>query len=301
MMPTSNCNDASFISAEIDRCAKDPWYFMTTYVMTSSPTTSTGCAPIHARPHQRITVERLFDERRLVVNKARQMGVSTVLNALALWGLMFGHKSLQGQLIVIVRTSLQSQLFKDAIVRQYNELPVWLRQVRETSKAQSAFSAGILRVRNRNVSTEDSNQSGEMTLVCASNHNTLKSLLCGMPQPGMILVDEAAYGNIMVSDVLSATRPTNDTIIAVASTPAINIGGGGSGDEFNKAVHALRRRPEQPVQNNDHQPIQFPESFTLAELPWYVDKDKDETWLQTTSRFLDVQSSRVELFCEPPI
>lgn len=305
-MLAADCNDDLLISAELDRCAKDPWYFMTTYVMTmttyvttNSPTAPTGRAPMQARSHQRIAVERLIAERRLVINKARQVGVSTLLRRLALWGLMFGHKSLQGRSIVVIETLLKSRAFTDAIICQYNELPLWLRQTRTINWVQSA-GANVLRAHSpgTTISQEGGDQSGEMILVRVNSHKILNGLPCY--RPGMILVDEAAYGNSTVSDILIATRPTNDTLIAVTSTPTVNIGGGGAGEEFNSAVHVLRHRSEQqPVQTNS--PIKFPESFTLAEMPWYVDSSKDETHLQMMRQSLGERDALVELFCEPPV
>jgi hypothetical protein len=75
------------IMREIVRCGKDPVYFIKNYVKIAHPVK--GLIPFTLFKYQEDLVYNLLNHRFNVVLKARQLGISTIASAYALWMILF--------------------------------------------------------------------------------------------------------------------------------------------------------------------------------------------------------------------
>lgn len=106
---------------EIIRCGKDPAYFFNNYVKIQHPTK--GTIPFRTFPFQDDCVKQFIDHRFTIVVKGRQLGLSTLVAAYAVWMALFQ----KDKNILIIATKLQvAQNFIKKTKTIINNLPPWL-------------------------------------------------------------------------------------------------------------------------------------------------------------------------------
>lgn len=106
---------------EIRRCGRDPIYFFKNYVRISHPLK--GSIPFETYDFQDECIDAFLKERFVIVNKARQLGLSTVSAAYATWLLLF-HRNKE---VVVMATKLKIAMNFVRKVRQIvQNLPKWL-------------------------------------------------------------------------------------------------------------------------------------------------------------------------------
>ena len=112
------------IEQELRRCQRDFKYFLTTYVHIEDKTSRTGYSLFNLLPHQVETVDALLTQRRILVLKARQLGLTTTVMAYVLWLALF-----QPGFSALV-LSHKDDYAKSNISRlrlMYSLLPSWMR------------------------------------------------------------------------------------------------------------------------------------------------------------------------------
>lgn len=110
------------IKAEYAKCLASPVYFMRHYVKIQHP--MRGKVLFDLYPFQESTLQSFHDYKFNIILKSRQMGISTLVSAFALWNMIF-HKEKN---ILIV--SLRQEDAKDVITKvrfANDELPTWLK------------------------------------------------------------------------------------------------------------------------------------------------------------------------------
>jgi len=115
------------IAKRFKRCAEDPVYFMRHYVKIQHPHRGTILFDLY--PFQENTLKSFHDYRYLMILKSRQLGITTLVAAYALWMMIFNEDK---NILVI---SIKQEISKEIItkVRFANEhLPSWLK-VKETT------------------------------------------------------------------------------------------------------------------------------------------------------------------------
>ena len=106
---------------EIIRCGKDPSYFFNNYVKIQHPTK--GLLPFKTYPFQDDCVKDFIENRFTVVVKGRQLGLSTLVAAYAVWLALFQ----KDKNILIIATKLQvAQNFIKKTKTILRNLPPWL-------------------------------------------------------------------------------------------------------------------------------------------------------------------------------
>lgn len=106
---------------EIIRCGKDPKYFINKYVKIQHPIN--GTTPFTTYPFQDSVIDDLEEYRFNVIVKGRQLGISTVTAAYALWLALF-HRDKN---ILCIATKLKTaQNFIAKVKFAFNQLPKWL-------------------------------------------------------------------------------------------------------------------------------------------------------------------------------
>ncbi len=106
------------------RCARDPAYFIDTYCMVEADT-GVGVIPFHLYDYQRATLAAWIASLECVMLKARQLGVTELAAAYALWQVNF---HLHNKVIVISQDGPHSKEFAKKVRIAWDHLPSWLRQ-----------------------------------------------------------------------------------------------------------------------------------------------------------------------------
>lgn len=125
--------------SEIIKCGKDPVYFMNTYLKIQHPVK--GLLPFNTYPFQDVCVNDFNKNRFNIVLKSRQLGLSTLTAAYAVWQTIF----YKDKNILVIATKLSvAQNFIRKIKTYLNNMPKWLLvpQITANNKQQVEFSNG---------------------------------------------------------------------------------------------------------------------------------------------------------------
>jgi hypothetical protein len=123
---------------EIVRCGKDPVYFMKTYAKIQHPVR--GTIPFDTYDFQDACVKDFQQHRLNIVLKSRQLGLSTVCAAYAVWMSIFQKD--KSVLVIATKLATAQNFIKKCQVILQN-LPKWLLLPKyEPSKQQLSFSNG---------------------------------------------------------------------------------------------------------------------------------------------------------------
>lgn len=124
---------------EIVKCGKDPVYFMNTYLKIQHPLR--GLIPFKTFPFQDDCVKDFNNHRFNIVLKSRQLGLSTLAAAYAVWQACFYKE----KNILIIATKLAvAQNFIRKVKTYIKSMPHWLLipQITANNKQQVEFSNG---------------------------------------------------------------------------------------------------------------------------------------------------------------
>mgnify|MGYP001158382312 FL=1 len=125
--------------AEIVKCGKDPVYFMNKYLKIQHPLR--GLIPFKTYPFQDDCVSEFNDHRFNIVLKSRQLGLSTLVAAYAVWQSVF----YKDKNILIIATKLAvAQNFIRKVKTYIKSMPNWLLVpvITANNKQQVEFSNG---------------------------------------------------------------------------------------------------------------------------------------------------------------
>lgn len=106
---------------EIRRCARDPIYFFNSYVKVSHPIK--GPIPFKTYGFQDECIKAFIEHRFVIVNKSRQLGLSTLAAAYAAWLLLFHRNK---EIIIMATKLLVAQNFVKKVKFCIKNLPKWL-------------------------------------------------------------------------------------------------------------------------------------------------------------------------------
>lgn len=131
-------SDRTWQSAERVKCSREPWYWLVNYVWTLQKDETVEGSQVSrfpCDPYLRYVFGLLFGESFLVIDKSRQMRMTWLLMAYALWLAQFGDNN-----EVICQTKKESvadtELVKRAYFMAVNQ-PHWLRP--KFGKTDSSF------------------------------------------------------------------------------------------------------------------------------------------------------------------
>ena len=111
---------------ELHKCAKDPIYFIINYCQIIDPIK--GLVPLLLHDYQEDVIKQYIAYRFNIVLKARQLGISTITVAYALWLMLFhGEKNIR----IITANQITATNIIKRLKRMFYNLPDWMRQIVE--------------------------------------------------------------------------------------------------------------------------------------------------------------------------
>jgi len=125
--------------SEIIKCGKDPLYFFNSYAKIQHPVQ--GLIPFNTYPFQDDCVQDFIDHRFNIILKSRQLGLSTLCAAYAVWLALFQRD----KNILIIATKLSvAQNFITKVKTMIKSLPKWLvlPEITTNNKQLIEFSHG---------------------------------------------------------------------------------------------------------------------------------------------------------------
>jgi hypothetical protein len=125
--------------SEIVKCGKDPVYFFNSYMKIQHPVR--GLIKFNTYPFQDECVDKFIDERFSIILKSRQLGMSTLSAAYAVWLALFQRD----KNILVIATKLSvAQNFITKVKTMIRSLPKWLvlAEIVTNNKQLIEFSHG---------------------------------------------------------------------------------------------------------------------------------------------------------------
>lgn len=225
------------IKQEYKKCLTSPIYFMKKYVKIQHPIRGTIFFGLY--PFQEEVLDSFHDFNFNIILKSRQMGISTLVSAYALWMMIF-HKDKN---ILII--SLKQEVAKEIIakVRFANDnLPPWLKIKCEEDNRLSLKLANGSQIR----ATSTTKKSGVSLAL------------------SLLIIDEAALIE-EAEELWTSAQPTLSTggRAIILSTPR------GIGNWFHRMWQGAEENNDGKVGKNGFHPIR---------LPWDLHPERDETW-----------------------
>ncbi len=118
------------IIEELDKCSKDPVYFIKNYVYIEHPIK--GIIPFDLYRFQTRIVNEVVDNRFNIIRKFRQAGITTLCAAYSLWSIIFKKNH---YVMVVSIGDRESTAFLRRVMMMYEDLPMWLKPaIKEKNK-----------------------------------------------------------------------------------------------------------------------------------------------------------------------
>jgi len=120
MAAQTSINDA--IKQELLKCKQDPVYFMKKYYTIQHPTK--GRMTFNLYPFQEKTLKLLQRHDYAIINKSRQLGISTLTSGISLWMMLFEQDK---NILVIATTQATAKNMVTKVRFAYDNLPTWMK------------------------------------------------------------------------------------------------------------------------------------------------------------------------------
>ena len=214
-------NIKDIIKQEYIKCAMDPVHFFRKYCYITHPVK--GRVLFHLYSFQEATLSDFRTNRFTIVNKSRQLGISTLVAGYALWTMLFNKDK---TVLCIATKQETAKGMVEKVQFMYNNLPAWLRG---NTKPLSDNKLSLKLANNSQiVATSAASDAGRSYAV------------------SLLLIDEAAFieGIDKIYTSIKPTIATGGGIIALSSPNGI-------GNWFHKMY------TEAQIGKNDFKPIEL--------------------------------------------
>ena len=248
--------------AEIERCTKDPIYFIRHYVYIN--TKDEGTQLMKTYPFQDAAIRR-FLKYRFNINKwSRQVGKSTVVRAFILWYAMFHEDQLVAMLAnKLMLAKEQLQLLRES----YLNLPFWLQPgVKLWNKMSIQFANGC------------------RIIIAASSSDGIRGF-----SPNLLYLDEFAFlrpnmADEFMASVFPAISSGKTTRVIITSTPA--------------GLNHFHRMWEDAVDEATATPHDLEAKYVRSTVLWNEVPGRDEQWGIDERARIGEERFRQEYMCE---
>lgn len=256
------------LAEEYLKCVKNPSYFIRNYVKIVHQ--KRGLIDFDLFKFQERALRDLFNYRFNVIFKSRQMGITTLLSAYALWLMLFNdHKG-------VLALSFKQDKAKNLVTkvkRMHRNLPSWLKEgVKVDNQLKFKFENGS--EITAEATTEDSGRSESVSFV---------------------IIDEAASIS-NADEVWAAIKLTLDVgngNCAVVSTPK------GVGDFFHKTITGAKTGGNAKKKSRDPEIWEGTgrNDFHLLKLPWDLHPERGKKWREEQTRTMGKKKAARECDC----
>jgi len=214
-------NIKDIIKQEYIKCAMDPVHFFRKYCYITHPVK--GRVLFHLYPFQETTLTDFRANRFSIVNKSRQLGISTLVAGYALWTMIFNKDK---TVLCIATKQETAKGMVEKVQFMYNNLPAWLRGNQKP-------------ISDNKLSLKLANNSQIVATSAASDAGRSYAV-------SLLLIDEAAFieGIDKIYTSIKPTIATGGGIIALSSPNGI-------GNWFHKMY------TEAQIGKNDFKPIEL--------------------------------------------
>jgi len=214
-------NIKDIIRQEYINCVKDPSHFMKKYCYIQHP--NRGRILFNLYPFQEEVLSKFHSNRFTIINKSRQLGISTLVAAYSLWLILFNKDK---TILCIATKQETAKGMVDKVQFMYNNLPSWLKGNQKP-------------IADNKLSLKLSNNSQIVATSAASDAGRSYAV-------SLLLIDEAAFieGIEKIYTSIKPTIATGGGIIALSSPNGI-------GNWFHKMY------TEAQVGDNDFYPIEL--------------------------------------------
>jgi len=190
----SQANIKEIIKAEYIKCATDPIHFFRKYCYISHPIK--GRILFHLYPFQEEVLNNFRNNRFSIINKSRQLGISTLSAGFALWTMLFQKDK---TVLCIATKQETAKGMVEKVQFMYNSLPSWLK-------------GNIKPISDNKLSLKLANNSQIVATSAASDAGRSYAV-------SLLIVDEAAFieGIDRIYTSIKPTIATGGGIIALSS------------------------------------------------------------------------------------
>lgn len=151
---------------EIYKCSQDPIYFINNYCYIIN--LDVGMCKFNTRDYQKILINKIDDNKRLLVKFPRQSGKTTTIAAYAVWRMIFHSHS---QIAILANKNLTAKGILQKIRLMYENIPTWLQ-------------VGIIEWNKQTIELEN----GSKCLAAATSSSAIRSMSINF-----LIIDEAAF------------------------------------------------------------------------------------------------------------
>ena len=193
-MSTEQANIKEIIKQEYIKCATDPVYFFRKYCYISHPVK--GRVLFHLYPFQEGVLNDFRNNRFTIINKSRQLGISTLTAGFSLWIMMFNKDK---TVLCIATKQETAKGMVEKVQFMYNNLPSWLK-------------GNVKPLSDNKLSLRLANNSQIVATSAASDAGRSYAV-------SLLLIDEAAFieGIDKIYTSIKPTIATGGGIIALSS------------------------------------------------------------------------------------
>ncbi len=121
-MSTPNVDLRDRIKEEFVKCASDPVYFMRKYYMIQHPTRGRQLFDLYEFQEKVLKIYQ--NQEYVIINKSRQLGISTLVSAYSLWMMLFNKDK---NVLVVATTQSTAKNMVTKVRFAYQNLPTWLK------------------------------------------------------------------------------------------------------------------------------------------------------------------------------
>jgi len=226
------------IKSEYKNSAADPVHFIRKYCVIQHPTK--GKMPFHLYEFQQRAIKEIRSHRYNIIGKGRQLGMSTVLAAYALWKMIFTNDF---KILIIATTQDTAKELLSKIQLMYNELPTWIKS---TAK-QDLNNKLVLQFSN-----------GSSVTAVSSSPKSVRSKAVSL-----LIIDEMAF----ITEADEIYTAAQATTAEGGDICLLSTANGAQGKFYEIWTDAIEGRSDPGT-----------DPFNPIMLPWSVHPGRDQKW-----------------------
>jgi hypothetical protein len=263
--------EQAYIELEWRRCSADFLYFAKNWVRIESKRDPRGWEPFAMLPYQEQDAEDFLKHRYLVVLKARQLGITTLVVAYSLWLLLFRPGGARVLMLSKDLSSADGNLQKLGVM--FRLLPNWMKE-----RGPELVKHGTSHMMFRHADGSESFINSVPATRTAGAGNTADLVI--LDEFGLADYQDDIYKSVQPTTLAAATNPgTKGAVLIMLSTAR------GANNLFAQTYRAASRM------ENEYHPIFH---------PWTVSPFMDQDEYDRQARFWTAKGEPWMLFSEFP-